>query len=280
MPALINRELSLTIGTTLIQSRIVEGAAQPLLRTTFNIERTLKQDPNKATIVIYNLNLSHRTAFQEADIPCLLEVGYFGVVPSRIFSGGLDFGSNVQDGTDWITTLEASDGGKKFRSARINKSKKGPISAGEVLRTAAEALGYDAGNIEEKITEGSVRKFTQYINGKVLSGKAEKVLDDVMKTLGYSWSVQDDKLQVVAGLETIGTTAQVISSTTGMVGSPQAGEKGFINVRSLIQPNLLPGNKIEVESSTVNGFYRIQKVVFSGDTHGQDWYADIEGQPL
>lgn len=281
MTALIDREILLNVGGIEIRSRPFEDPNAPLLKVGFQTEMTSKREPNKSEIKIYNLNESNRTRFQEKGIPVILVAGYRSAT-SNLFNGALDFGSNTHDGLDWITTLQSGDAGRNnYRTARVNISLNGPVDATEVARQAAAALGINVGNLEEKLASGSLREtFTQFSNGVSLSGKAEKEFSKVIKSLGYSWSIQGGQLQILGPKDFIGTTPQLISNGTGMIGSPQPGEKGFVNVRSLIQPNLLPGNRIQIESKTTNGFFRIENATFTGDTWGQDWYADLEVKPL
>ena len=64
-----------------------------------------------------------------------------------------------------------------------------------------------------------------------------------------------------------------------MVGSPQPGENGIVEVRALLIPQLSPGRVVALSSRETSGFYRVEKVTYQGDTRGQDWYADLELKP-
>lgn len=283
MSELFAREVSLNIAGTLIRTKLDKNrSAAPILRLTFKVVRTLKKEPNTAEISIYNLTQANRVAFQEKGLETSLEAGYLNNV-SQIFKGQLDFAENKLSGRDWITTLQSTDGGKLFRSARINTSIKGPAKIGDVLQAAGDALGINAGNLAEKVRSGSIRgALTEFTNGIVLSGKAEQVFDKVVKSMGYSWSVQDGQLQLLEPVEVVGQDAVLLTPGTGLIGTPEAGEKGYVKARSLLQPELLPGRKVKIESKNqdVNGFFRAEKCTFIGDTWGKDWYVDIEGKPL
>lgn len=284
MSRLIDREVVLNIGGLRIASRAIQGEALPILRVQFKVVRALRKDPNTADIVVYNLNKTNRSAMQEKNIPTTIEGGYRDNV-SQVFGGVLQFGGTVKNGEDWVTTIQSSDGGQKYKSARINVGFKGPVTIEKVLETAGEALGINLGNLKEKVREGGLRSaLKEFTNGKVLSGKAEQIFTKIAKSAGYSWSVQDGQIQLLGPKEVIDERAVVLSSidgrSTGLVGSPEPGEKGFVKVRALLQPNLLPGRKVQVQSREVDGFYRIEKGVYTGDTWGGDWYADLEVKPL
>jgi hypothetical protein len=251
----------------------------------FRATRSRSKEPNTATITIYNLNENHRSELQEKGIPTVLEAGYADNV-SQIFSGALEFGSSVKTGPDILTTIQTDDGGKEYKNARINTSLKGPVDMGAILQTAGEALGLNLGNLREKVANGSLRSALQEMTeGVVLSGKAEQVFTRIAKQMGYSWSTQDGQIQLLEPNETIASSDPILltasgGKSTGLIGTPEPGEKGFVKARSLLQPDLLPGRRVKIESLKIDGFYRIEKVVFTGDTWGGDWYSDIEAKPL
>lgn len=287
---LFNRDLVINIGGLRIASRLLDETRQRLglkeeevssiLKVKFKVTRTLKKEPNKAEISIYNLKKDNRIALQERLQPTILEAGYIDNI-SQIFSGDLEFGENKQDGRDWITTLQAGDGSKQYKAARINTSLKGPAAIGDVLQTAADALGINPGNLSEAISGGSLRgALREFTNGIVLSGKAETNLDKVAKSMGLKWSIQDGQLLFLGPEQFVGDEALVLSPGTGLVGSPEPGDNGIVKARSLLQPNLLPGNRVKIEAAQVDGFFRVEKTVYTGDTFGPDWYADLECMPL
>lgn len=287
---LFNRDLVINVGGLRLASRLLDETRQRLgleenevttiLKVTFKVTRTTKKEPNKAEVAIYNLKEENRIALQEKKIPTTIEAGYIDNV-SQIFSGDLEFGENKKDGNTWITTLQAGDGSQKFKSARINTSLKGPAKVGDVLKTAADALGLNPGNLQDAISKGSLRgALKEFTNGSVLSGKAEQQVDKVAKSMGYKWSVQDGSLLFLGPDDFVGDSATVLAPGTGLVGSPEPGEKGLVKCRSLLQPNLMPGHRIQLQTAAIDGFFRIEKVVFSGDTQGGDWYADLECKPL
>lgn len=287
---LFDRDFVLNAGGLRIASRlndetrrelnIAEDKQRDILKVVFNVSKTVKKEPNTCDLQIINLKKDNRIALQQKGVETIVEAGY---VDNRsvIFQGDLEYGNTVQDGKDWVTSMQSSDGTDKIKKKRINKSIKGPAKARDVLRVAANALDLKPGNLRKAIERGSVRgNLVEFSNGIVLSGKADKVLDSVCKSMGYFYSIQDGQLVLLTQKDFLGTTATLLSPSTGMVGSPEPGEEGFINVRALIQPNLLPAHRVKVMSEEVEGFYRIERVDFSGDTWGTDWYADLECRPL
>lgn len=280
MAELFNRDAALNAGGLRIATRSPTGGVQPTLKLTFRVERSLQRDPNKAEISIWNLRQQSRVRLQEKNIPTTLEAGYFGDT-AQIFGGVLEFGSSIRQGADWVTTIQSADGGDKIASQRINVSFKGATGIGTVLQRLAGELGLGLGNVAEKASQGSLRgDVTEYLNGIVFSGNTYDQLEKVAKQMGLGISIQDGQIQLLGPTETLKPRAVLLAPTTGMIGTPEPGEDGSIKVRSLLQPNLIPGRLFEVRSAQVRGFYRVDRVVFTGDTWGDAWYSDLEGKPL
>ena len=286
---LFDREIVLDIGTRRIASRDrATGERKPVLRVQFKIERTLQPEPNTADVSIFNLAKESRSAIQEKGIPTEIEAGYFGNT-SLIFKGDLDYGSTVRTGTDWVTTFQATDGGKKYRSARINLPFDAGTRIGDVLKTAADSLGLGLGNVAAEISKGIPRGALQYVKGLVLSGQGSKEFSKIVKRAGFEWSIQDGQIQLTRPGQVLDPNeAIVLNQSTGLIGSPEQGEKGLLKARSLLQPDLQPGKRVQIQAGPrdasgtpeIDAFFRVEKTIFSGDTWGGDWYSDIEARPV
>lgn len=279
MGELFNREFSINLGGTRVASQTVDGRTNQLLSVSFKVESSLSSSPNTAEVEIRNLSETTRAKVSEKGLLTSIEAGYSGK-SSEIFLGKLEAGKSVRDGVDWITTFQSSDGGQELRSKRINISYK-KITLGGALEKVAGALGVGLGNVAEKIAAGNVRgALDQFSNGAVLSGPVKKELDRLTSTLGVKWSIQNGQLQLLGDDDAIEPgDAVVISSSTGMIGGPESGEKGIVEVRSLLIPQLTPGRVVSLESEQITGFYRVEKVTYLGQTRGNDWYADLELKP-
>jgi hypothetical protein len=114
----------------------------------------------------------------------------------------------------------------------------------------------------------------------VLNGQAADILDRMARSSGYEWSVQDGQLQFLEVGKALQRTAVSLTPDTGLLGSPEVGEKGVVTARSWLQPSIIPGRKVHIRSRQVNGFFRVLKLLHRGDTRGSEWYTEIEGQPV
>ena len=284
LPRLFDREVVLDVDGVRITSRAPDSRPDDIaaiLRVQFKITKTSKKEPNKADITIYNLSQDNRTFLASRKDPvATLEAGYRDNV-SQIFKGDMGFVGSTLDGVDWVTTIQTVDGAKAFKGSRANVSFKGPTKIEDVLNVLASSLGVDPGNVKDKVRTGSIRQvISDFKNGFAATGKAEKILDRVVKTMGYSWSIQDNELRIQAPNEPLIDEAITLGPSTGLVGSPEVGEKGKVKARALLQPQLLPTAQVSFDSFAVSGPYLIERVDFVGDTWGNDWFADIECVPL
>jgi len=245
---------------------------------SFQIERSLSsKTPNSAEIRVWNLNADHRKRLQEMEsVYVSLEAGYAGAT-SLLFRGDLRDASSTRDGSDWITAI-TSDAGRRARKARIVKSFAPGASVGKVLEDAAKAMGLKLGNSAQRVVEAKIAgtAATQYFNGYALAGSVEDEIDRIAASCGLEWSVQDDELQFLDYGEPLSQLAVKLTPQTGLIGSPEPGNKGLVDVRTLIIPDLYPGRRVEVESQHVRGFYRVEVSKHTGQTFSKDWYVDLQ----
>ena len=140
-----------------------------------------------------------------------------------------------------------------------------------------------------EISKGIPKGTKQYVKGLVLSGQASRELSKIAKRAGFEWSIQDNQIQFTRPGQVLDPKeAIILNQKTGLIGSPEQGENGLIKARSLLQPGLQPGKRVLIQAGPrdasgvpeIDGFFRVDKVIFSGDTWGGDWYSDIEASPV
>ena len=281
MGDLFNREISVNIGGNVIATRNKDGESVPILRVVFSVELTLERDANTVELSVYNLKEETRSRVSQKNIRTTIEAGYVDNT-SVIFDGELDYGSTRRDAADWVTEFQSTDGGDSLRKSRINESLKSGVTLEQALRRAVAATGLGIGNAIEQIRNGNIRgTLDSFSGGLVMSGSAQSEITKLLDAAGYGWSVQQGQIQVLGPLDIVDQdVVNSLSSKTGLIGSPQPGEDGMVSARVLLLPDLLPGRRVEIKSEQINGFFRVERVQFTGDTWGQDWYAEIEAKPL
>lgn len=257
------------------------------LDVRFNVELGEKTY-GKAEINVYNLNRDHRQQIEASkSVDVQLEVGYVGETLSVLFKGSLREIFSQKDPPDWVTTIRTGDGDKAQR-ARINQSYGRGTDMNTVIKDITDVLkeqGLGVGNalaaFKKGLSEGSLTNGIQKALGGIVSqGPALDLLKKYGDSAKLDVDVQGGELIVTPRGRPLDATAIVLSAGTGLIGSPQKGVKGEMNVRALILPGLLPKRKVKIQSSLVDGLYVVKKAKYTGDTAGNDWYADLECKEL
>ena len=308
MSTLFNRSYKLTIDDIEIEGGGV-GIARYGLDVRFKVETSVKKDPNKAEIDVYNLNPTHRSELMKQSgsqvskskrkpVLTQLEAGY-GTDRGIIFRGEIRNLVVKRDGGDFTLNLTGTDSGHSFNVARISKCYAPGTLVYTVAQDAANALGVGTGNLSSFSSLSIPNYGTTYSEGYAVNDSAEAVLSRILHAAGLTWSVQKGVLQIKrrnqpvddqvyhlspdSGL--IGTPvpeidATVLPTTSGAPKSPIAAKKtGLIQVKTLLIHQLYPGAKIELDSESFKGGYQITQVIYTGESAGNDWYCDLLVRP-
>lgn len=274
-----DRRIVLTIGNYV---GIGLGLQVKDLRIAFKISKSLKPEPNKAEIKVWNLNQTNRLFLeQQAEatlIPVQLEVGY-ALGTSVIYQGELRSTNTIIDGPDYITTIGSGDKEDQCRKARCQVSFKRETTADQVILGVAKSLGVSEGNLTDAVKTLKFSTLGQlFAEGTVITGSAAREMTNLCHSVGLSWSIQDGKLQLIPLTKTLAGTAVKLTPSTGLVDSPSVDKKKVLSCKCLIQPDIIPGRLIVIESVNHSGGYRVEEVDYIGDTHGTDWYCDIKAK--
>ena len=251
------------------------------LRVVFNVTKDLEKTPNAATISIYNLSEATRAEFQIKPLLVILEAGYDGNL-QQIFKGDVRWVRSVLSGVDWITTIECGDGSRALQFARISQSYKSGVSRKNILGHLANSMGV---KLPKNVTDASDMT-SQFAAGVTVDGPSADQMDKLLAPLQRSWSIQDGELQVLSDAETLPGQAYVISQAGGMIGTPELGspskpgEQPTLTVQNLLYPDLRPGRKIQLDSRSLQGLFKMRKVTHDGDTHSEAWTTSIEATPI
>lgn len=281
MAQLWNRKAVVTMGPKGGQGVRTEG-----LRVSFDITKTNKKSANSAKIMIYNLNESNKSILKtKENLSLTLEVGYGVNNVDLLFTGDIVRSSTQRSGPDFISTIEIDDGDQALTSATIDKSYVAGTNMKTVVNDALQSMK-DAG----QIIIGSVNSIKDDIaqNGFSASGLAANVIDQITKKQGLEFSVQDNETQILGEDEDTGEEAIVLTPSTGLIGSPRIGLIGKeaakidgIEFKALIQTTRFkPGRVAQIKSREVDGFFKILKSKFTGDTHAPAWFVTCEAQTI
>lgn len=251
------------------------------LRVVFQVTKSLEKAANAAEIVVYNMSQESRIFAQQKGMQLFLAAGYdegTQVNPQLkiIFSGDILSHPTTKQNGDLVTKFESGDGIKILQSARISKSFKSGTSVGVVLDELKKQLNISTGEIQNMAGK-------QFSQGYTAHGSVKDQLDVIAAKTDTVWSIQDGRLQFIKVNGSTSESVVVLTSDTGLVGSPNqkkintnGQEQVGVEFISLLQPDIKPGRRVEIDSQFISGIFTVQKVTHRGDTHTGPWYSEGE----
>lgn len=266
------------------------------LRVRFQVEKDLTKETNKTKIVIFNLSPENRQRLEKADLNVNIFAGYAdngGAV--QMFSGSVSQAFSTDTGADVTTELQLSDGQTNLRDTVVSVSFSPGTSGERALREVANQMGL-AVRIGEDVT------FSAYSGGFSYVGYGRDALTEICDATGCTWSVQNGVLQVILSGGTTGVRGLVFSPSSGLIGSPRRiikapkkesvetpkrkrrtkakkqkiEKKAGWKIETLLAPTVIPGDLVKVESRMITGWFRVEAIRHSGDSHGGDWKSEMD----
>ena len=271
------------------------------LHVAFKVERTLKREPNTAEITVWNLSPDSRALIEEQNTASVtLAAGYRDRI-SLIFAGDLRDVNTVREGPSTRTTIQSGDGEKQNRNARVSRSYAPKTTIKRVIQDLVKQMGLGLGNLSALGKVEFPRAGAIYPTGTVVEGNVADELDNILRSAGLEYSIQDGNIQIVTRNKALADEAVVLSPDSGLVGTASVGSDGILHCKTLMIPDVIPGRKLVVKSQTVDadiasiqakgsgrkhleqfsGIFRAQKCVYNGDIASPDtWNIAIEADPL
>lgn len=279
MATLFERDITVTVDTIRFKD----------LDVAFSIAKSIKPEPNTCELTIWNLNQEHQAQLEAIapkgsapatqGIACEIEAGYVGST-SLIWRGDLRTVETLTDGADAVTILSSGDGEKAWVNARQHISYGPKTALDTALRGLARTLGVGEGNLSKVVARLKIQGSAIWPTGKVISGSAARELVNLARSADLEVSIQDGTLQFVDRGQALEGKAVKLNSSTGLIGSPTVDNEGILSCRVLMMSEIRIGGAIVVDAERVKGNYRIVQGTWIGDTAGNDWVIDIQGEPL
>ncbi len=258
------------------------------LRCAFQVKKPGGSKPNTAELRISNLAPATRAQMNVKGAPLIIQAGYLGTV-GTIFSGQVRTVDHIRKGPDWETTVKSGDGEQSYAFASVSESFRAGTPARVVVAKLIESLGLDPGRSQQVLADLSAA----YVHGYTATGRSADLLDEILDGLGYEWSIQDGRVQVLKQGESTLEELVHLSPESGLLDSPEHGAgdeqaaglvKKFsvVKLKALIQPRVKPGCRISLESEGLTGVLRVLAVEHAGDTAGGEgsWATTIQAVPV
>ncbi|MEX2901308.1 hypothetical protein AB3967_08260 [Pseudomonas rhodesiae] len=265
--------------------------AQDGLRITFQVTHFAGGAFSVAEITIYNVSrYSSRQMLGDGSAGkyefITLEAGYDGLFGS-IFTGQI---TNVQ--------LHLEDGGatrgirffckssaKERDQNLINLTLSPETDPVQIIEACAEPFG------AEIQFYGDFSELKRRSRGTVLQGSPTACMNELGETFAFDWMVENGAIKIIKRDFALDNQVYVISAGTGMIGSPVVSDTE-VGIRYTLNPKIKLGDTIKLESMAPRfefsgaffydvprtigeGYYKVNSLVFAGDSHGDQWESQI-----
>lgn len=254
----------------------------------FGVIRSRTSEPNQAEVRIYGLARSTRNQFREEFKRIRIEAGHVGN-SDVIFSGDIKTVNHSRTPQGIMTTITAGDGELAWQKAKVNTTLAGATPKQVVKRLVALMPNVTLGRVYGLDGEPAMRR------PYVMNGMVRDRLDELARTYGARWSIQNGVFEWVANIQA-GTRTRIVALTpkTGLLDTPEPTEKG-VKARCLLEPALKPNDVVEIRSGFIDttaparivddstlggGLFRINEVAFQGSTFSDAFYSIIDAQRM
>lgn len=288
----VNDQQYLRTCTLIVATRSGAGLDLSELRIKFSIKRSDTVTPNTADIRVYNLDEKTALQIRKEFTRVILQAGYQS-------NSGIIFQGNIkqviigrESATDTFIDIVAGDGDRAYNFAIVNTTLAAGSKQADQISAASNAMaakGTSLGNVGDLPTN-------QLPRAKVMYGNARKYLSDAADTSSKIWSIQDEKITFVGKKTYLPGQAVLMTSKTGMIGTPQQTNEG-VNVKCLLNPSIKISGRIKIDNASIqrfkinlsvpnsaanipaplaaDGVYYVLVVEHQGDTRGQEWYSNL-----
>lgn len=263
------------------------------LKIAFNVDKDLTRESNKCKVSIWNLSDESRKKIEKEDVKVELYAGYKdNSGPVRMFIGSVITSQSRDTGKDIITELTLSDGQVAIRDSIFSISFAPETDGRRIIQYIADEMGL-------ALVFGDGVKIGTYQNGYSFIGKGADALDEICKAQGCNWSIQNEVLQIIMQGGTSKSMGLVFSTGSSLIGSPERivkanvkenkdtpkrkrrkkegkeGKQAGWKIKTLLAPTVNPGDAVKVESRVITGWFKVETISHSGDTHAGDWISEM-----
>ncbi len=235
---------------------------EPPLTIDFDAYRNLIVSPNVSTIKIYNLSPTHRNQlrFDRSNFGqirnVILKAGYENQLLATVFSGNVVEAWSVREGTEFITTISAHDGGFSF----VNGTTSATFPAGTTQTTILKTIAVNLPGV----SLGAFGNYTDVLQrGNSYNGNS---MDLLTQLTGGGAFIDNGKINCLQNSECVFGGIPIINSASGLLGTPVR-ENLIVHFDMIFEPRLLVGQQVELQSigeGNFNGFYKIYSLHHKG----------------
>lgn len=279
------------------------------LRIQFRADKSSGTTINRGVITIFNLHPTKRKALTHRDVSIVnlnksansdkevtsnnavapkvhLLAGYVGNL-KEVIAGDIYQANSTRLGSDWVTTLHIYSGYTNAMNAVTNISYSGKTPAKQIADNLIAPM-----NIPTKYTNEALKKLDGItFEDMSISALSFNYINTFLERFNLAFTIEDHNQGLVylkdspRELNQPRTNDNSFNINNGLIGSPNITRSG-VDIVSLLRPELKLLQSIYVESQSINELvetepkltnkYYIRNITHLGDTHGEEWYTQIE----
>lgn len=257
------------------------------LKFSFTVVKQIVQTFQYSEITIYNLSADVETDILKNGVRVSLEAGYDNGAYGIIFSGSIVQAIRGKENqTTYYLRLVVIDGDGPLNLGLASLATTAGTSVRELAKLVARSstipfdIEIDAGIGDQKLQRGY-----SYM------GRPGKLLRQIAKDNGANFYFSDGKAIIAKQNKPPSGNIPYLNAQSGLIDTPTQTDQG-IKLRMLINPQITLGDWLKLNNQDIvvqqlelgvpqtildqDGIYRIIGMTYTGDTRGQDWYADCE----
>ena len=225
----------------------------------FEISRQNQSAAQTATFRVFNLgeetrNLLQKDYWRPQGRSIQFRAGYespSGAFMPLVFNGQVNSAYSYRRGVDFITEIEAFDGGLAMTFGTVAFTQAAGATAADIVKKLSALMPFQTGTP----IVGSFPATNK--RGEVFFGNIWQLI--LQKTNGQA-CIDNGQVKALNPYEVIRGGVPLISSESGLLGSPKRSEQ-TLDFEMIFEPGLVLNQKVRLESSTVKRYNREWKVI-------------------
>ena len=248
------------------------------LRIAFEIVKSMDESVNTAKIDITNISPATEDFLKRSkNTKVILDVGYTqenqaGESLFTILKGDIVDVKKVFARPDKIVTLNIGDGERALQDSKANKTYAAGTPLKQIALEKISELGVAISASAKLFLDENIKEALESpLNA---NGRIKDVLDQIFRRFGIRWKVQNDEVIIFDPAAT--GELILMDFESGLLSEPDEIEEGRIRAQSLLNPRVQPGQTIQLQATTLEGFFKVERVRHVGDSHSGDWITETD----
>lgn len=246
---------------------------KPPMKIVFSCDKSSTGGLNRLNAQVFGLSEKSRLAIvkdaeERKRIPIVLRAGYEGNIET-IFQGTIHRSSNDRQGSNFISSIEALDGGEDYLRGHVSKT---VANKEQAVSAVLESLP----NTES----GKLTELKEITRPKVMVGNPLKILPSLLQP-NETFYIDNEQLFIIKNNDVVQSYIPLVEAKTGLLKTPQR-ESQKVTFETLMNPSLKLGGRCDLKSKVapyLNGILKIESMTYSGDYEGEDWKQSVTGIP-